>query len=70
MNPQTNPDTPVMEAIEHLKESLATPGKLCGQCRKEHEDLLNWLRELLIMREFVRESQKAANSIYKLIGKP
>jgi hypothetical protein len=36
------------EAIEHLEENLADPGHDwgCEECKGEHEQLLEWLREL------------------------
>ena len=36
------------EAIKHLEESLSDPGHDwgCEECKGEHEQLLEWLREL------------------------
>ncbi len=41
------------EAIKHLDESLADPGHNwgCEECKGEHEQLLEWLRELKDLRE-------------------
>lgn len=41
------------EAIKHLEESLADPGHDwgCEECKGEHEQLLEWLRELKDLRE-------------------
>lgn len=41
------------EAIKHLEESLADPGHDwgCEECKGEHEQLLEWLRELKELRE-------------------
>lgn len=41
------------EAIKHLDESLADPGHDwgCEECKGEHEQLLEWLRELKELRE-------------------
>jgi len=41
------------EAIKHLEESLSDPGHDwgCEECKGEHEQLLEWLRELKDLRE-------------------
>lgn len=41
------------EAIKHLNESLTDPGHNwgCEECKEEHEQLLEWLRELKDLRE-------------------
>lgn len=40
------------EAIIHLEETLADPSHVwsCSECRAEHEQLLEWLKELLRLR--------------------
>ena len=45
------------EAIKHLEESLADPGHDwgCEECKGEHEQLLEWLRELKELRGKYRE---------------
>lgn len=38
----------LVEAIEHLRESLNDPNHAwdCEECKKEHQQLLDWLIEL------------------------
>ena len=43
------------EAIEHLKETLNNPEHewSCAECKAEHEQLLEWLKELKALRHTV-----------------
>ena len=41
----------LQEAIEHLEEKLAEDNWSCKECKKEHEQLLEWLIELKNWRE-------------------
>lgn len=42
------------EAILHLEETLAKPEHFsCEECRAEHEQLLEWLKELQFARELI-----------------
>lgn len=47
------------EAIKHLEESLDKNDNLCGDCRKEHEELLSFLNELNDYRNKVNIVEKA-----------
>lgn len=40
------------EAIDHLEETLSNQDHQwsCAECRSEHEQLLNWLKELKELR--------------------
>lgn len=40
------------EAIIHLEETLADPHHVwsCAECKAEHKQLLEWLKELLRLR--------------------
>ena len=39
------------EAIIHLEEMLSDNNReWCDECRREHEQLLEWLRELKVLR--------------------
>lgn len=40
------------EAIKHLEETLSDNNREwdCDECRREHEQLLEWLRELQYLR--------------------
>lgn len=52
------------EAINHLEESLADQSHDwgCEECKREHEQLLEWLRELKELREqnFILKSTLSA----------
>lgn len=52
------------EAIKHLEESLSDPGHDwgCEECKGEHEQLLEWLRELKELRKqnFILKSTLSA----------
>lgn len=39
------------EAIEHLEDSLKNKEFSCESCREDHEQLLEWLKELKTHRE-------------------
>lgn len=54
------------EAIKHLEESLADPNHDwgCEECKGEHEQLLEWLRELKDLRE---ENQVLTSECDRLI---
>ena len=43
----------IEEAIKHLEDTLADDNHDwgCVECRKEHEQLLSWLKELKDLRE-------------------
>lgn len=63
------------EAIKHLEESLADPGHDwgCEECKAEHEQLLEWLKEFKILRDYFTVPNKHImqyNAIYSaLTGK-
>lgn len=41
------------EAIMHLEETLSDPSHIwsCSECKAEHEQLLEWLKELLRLKD-------------------
>lgn len=51
------------EAIKHLDESLADPGHDwgCEECKGEHEQLLEWLRELRKAKRLLGEALRTLN---------
>ena len=48
------------DAIRHLEEILSDVGHKwdCEECKKEHEQLLNWLKELEFRRKIEHKSCK------------
>lgn len=63
------------EAIKHLEESLADPGHDwgCEECKAEHEQLAEWLRELKELREenkvLMQECDRLIKEKGELLGK-
>lgn len=58
------------EAIKHLEESLADPGHDwgCEECKAEHEQLLEWLKEFKILRDRLETACTALEKVHKCGG--
>ena len=54
----------IEEAIAHAQETANTRTDLCDECRKEHSQLAEWLKELKLLRADY-EKQKSIN--YELV---
>ena len=58
------------EAIKHLEESLADPGHDwgCEECKAEHEQLLEWLKENIKLRDTLETACTALEKVHKCGG--
>lgn len=46
------------QGIQHLEEKLQQDSFQCEECRKEHVELLEWLKELRESRKVIRVIQE------------
>ncbi|MEE1073594.1 MAG: hypothetical protein U0L26_14655 [Cellulosilyticum sp.] len=59
------------EAIEHLEDSIKNKEFSCESCKKEHKQLLEWLKELRNLKEKKKTVQQTGDMqiIYDSEGK-
>jgi isopenicillin N synthase-like dioxygenase len=58
-------ETALGEAIRHAEETAKTRDDLCDECRKEHQQLADWLKELKEYRtKGYRKASEVAREIF------
>lgn len=57
------------EAIKHLEETLSDKSHKwsCESCKQEHEQLLEWLKELKAYRELFESPEEAKRTLEQLM---
>lgn len=57
-------DMTIEEAIKHAEEVAS---RKCDECGKQHQQLADWLKELVTVREKLKIAEDALDKIFNLV---